>query len=122
MSKTILIADDDDKILNLIESRLKAEGYEVIKVSDGEAAIQKARTENPDLIILDVMMPKLDGTEAGRLLREDERTRRIPVIYLTALKSESDDIEDESFGVSFVLPKPFNPVDLMEKIKTLIKS
>ncbi len=120
MGKKILIVDDDVQIINILEKRLKKNGYDTIGATDGKEAIEKVQHDMPDLIILDVMMPRMDGTEVARHLREDARTRNIPIIYVTALKTEHDEPVESMFDTSPVFGKPFNSDDLMAKISELM--
>jgi len=99
---------------------LIAHGYEVLCAQDGREAIEVARAHIPSLIVLDIMMPNLDGTEAARILREDVRTKRIPIIYLTALKSREDDPILSSFEQSAVFGKPVDMHAVLAKIDELI--
>lgn len=119
MANKILVVDDDPQILKILQKRLSTSGYEVICAADGEEAVQMTRNQRPQLIILDVMMPRMDGTEAARIIREDEMTKGIPIIYLTALKSEDDDQLEGNFGNSIVLGKPIDMPKLLEKIRQL---
>ncbi len=91
--KKILVVDDDLTLREMYEERLKYDNYVVISASDGEEAIQKAQAELPDLIMLDVMMPKMNGIDVMGSLRQDERTSRIPIIVLTALIQEIDKLK-----------------------------
>lgn len=91
--KKILVVDDDLTLREMYEERLKYDGFVVIGASDGEEAIQKAQSEMPNVILLDVMMPKLNGIDVMKKLREDENTKNIPIIILTALIQEIDKIK-----------------------------
>lgn len=91
--KKILVVDDDLTLREMYEERLKYDGFVVIGASDGEEAIQKAQSELPDVILLDVMMPKLNGIDVMKRLREDDNTKNIPIIILTALIQEIDKIK-----------------------------
>ncbi len=93
-NKKILIVDDDLTLREMYEERLKYDGFVVIGASDGEEAIAKAQSESPDLILLDVMMPKLNGIDVMGKLREDDRTKNIPIIILTALIQEIDKLKN----------------------------
>lgn len=117
MGSKILIADDDVQILQMIRSRLENSGYEVITAHDGQDAVEKAKLHKPHLIVLDIMMPRMDGTEAGRILRESAATCDIPVIYITALKSRNDEPELESFEKNLVIAKPFDSNELITKVQ-----
>ncbi|MDD5217447.1 MAG: response regulator [Candidatus Omnitrophica bacterium] len=120
MGKKILVVDDDVRIVQLLEKRLTAHGFAVITAGDGREGVAKAKREMPDLIIMDIMMPEVDGTEAARMIREDAKTKNIPLIYLTALKEEHDSAVESTIGPDIVMGKPFNADELLSKIKWLI--
>lgn len=117
MPKKILIVDDETELLKAISIRLKASGYEVLTAQDGQEGLEKARNSNPDLIILDVLMPRLDGYEVCRLLKFDEKHSLIPVIMLTAKTQEVDKAMGKKVGANDYLTKPFETQDLIDKIK-----
>ncbi|MFH1360547.1 MAG: response regulator [Candidatus Omnitrophota bacterium] len=123
MSKRILVIDDEMNIVKMVQSRLKASGYDVITAIDGKDGIAKAKQEKPDLIILDIMMPQMDGYEALGKLKESEETKFIPVIMFTA-KAESDSVSQAlDLGAVDYIVKPFTPVSLLEKVaKALLTS
>ena len=116
MAKTILVVDDEPGSVLMFESVLKKRGYRVILAKDGEEAIGKAQLEKPDLIILDIVMPKIDGTEVAMLLREDDRTKNIPIFFITALIAPEDKVDPIGAG-SIVFPKPVNMTEFIEKVK-----
>lgn len=120
--KKILLVDDEESIRQLLSTRLSYAGYEVVTAQNGLEAIEKARSEAPDLIILDIMMPELDGFTVNKKLKEDEQTRNIPVIISTA-KGEVREVfrMDEKFAICAFLEKPFQVDILMEYIKKYIK-
>jgi two-component system alkaline phosphatase synthesis response regulator PhoP len=120
MTKRILVADDEQSIRMLCRVNLRASGMEVIEAADGEAALETARRELPDLILLDVMMPGLDGWAVARELGADEATREIPVIFLTA-RAESADrrLGRQLGGVGYVV-KPFDPVAIGELVEDVL--
>jgi len=121
MTKKILLIDDDPKITRLIESRLKANGYDVISSKDGKAGIEKAKKESPDLILLDIMMPEIDGYGVIEKLKKDEDTKSIPVVMLTA-KRELEDIDKSMnvYGAVGFVSKPFSPTELLQQIKNAL--
>ena len=122
MGKKILVVDDEPFIVQMVTSRLKAAGYEPISASDGEEALTKARSENPDLIILDVMMPKMDGFQVCATLKQDERYQKIPIIIFTAKGSdEARQTGLEDCGADGYMTKPFEPQAFLAKISELIK-
>lgn len=118
MTKRILAVDDDPDALAMVRMTLKTEGYSVETASSGQAGIDAARANPPDLIILDIMMPDLNGGQVARQLKADPKTSTIPIIMLTGL-NERKYIKAALFdlGVDFYIIKPFEPDDLLEKIK-----
>ncbi len=116
----ILLVDDEPNIVKIVNRRLVSEGYSVLIAMDGMTALEKARSEKPDLIILDVMLPKLSGYEVCRQLKQDTRYQKIPIIMLTALAHESDEEFGFEVGTDAYIRKPFRAQQLLEKIKELI--
>ena len=116
----ILIADDDPDILELVSFRLERAGYEVLQARNGEEAVQVAIVRRPDLAILDVMMPRLDGYEATRRLREHDETRRMPVILLTARVQEDDIARGFEAGADDYVKKPFSPQELKARVQAVL--
>ena len=121
MTAKILIVDDVAANTRLLTARLKAEYYQVMSVSDGFSAITLARTWQPDLILLDWMLPKLSGIECAKHLRANERTKNIPVIMLTARSEERDKLEGLEVGADDYIVKPFSPRELNARIKALLR-
>lgn len=115
--KKILVVDDEPELVKAIEIRLKAENYQVFTAFDGEEGLAKAREVLPDLIILDIMLPKLNGFKICRLLKFDEKYKEIPVIMLTAKTDEADKVVGKETGANEYITKPFDWDILMEKIK-----
>lgn len=118
MQKCILIVDDDQDDIVALEDTLKKNGYAVVSCDDPELAIEKARRLHFDLIILDEVMPKLFGSEVGRILSDDPKTRHIPLLFLTALKEPTDEVWGRPMNV--VLSKAQSKSDLLEAIDKLI--
>jgi DNA-binding response OmpR family regulator len=118
--KKILIVDDNLEIRKTISMRLEIENYTIITASDGEEAVSKTRDENPELIILDLMMPKMDGFEFCRMIKFDDKYKDIPIIALSALDKEEDRQRAIKNGADFCFIKPFNLDLLLVKIKDLI--
>lgn len=116
-AKRILICDDDPVILRLLEVNLEMEGYGVLTAHHGEEAFGVAEREKPDLIILDIMMPRWDGYQTAQKLKETEGTKGIPIIFLSAKAQQSDIDKGKSFGVAEYLTKPFDPTDLVEVVE-----
>jgi CheY-like chemotaxis protein len=115
--KKVLIADDDPVILRLIQVNLELEGYDVVTANNGQEAVDKATAEHPDLVILDIMMPRLDGYQACEKLKSSDETKDIPVIFLSAKAQQGDIEKGESFGVAAYLTKPFDPTELLEVVE-----
>ncbi len=120
MSKKILVVDDEADILILVKSRLENEGYKVLEAHNGEDAITIAHVNKPDLIILDIMMPGMDGVEVSNVLKEDANLKDIPIIFLTALKKKSDEDSEIPNKGNLVLGKPFEADSLLKSIRKLI--
>lgn len=119
--KKILLVDDEAALVELIKIRLEANGYTVITANDGQEALDTARQEVPDLIILDLMLPKLDGYKVCRMLKFDEKYKHIPIIMLSARAQEADKKMGETVGADGYVTKPFEPQVLLGKVKDLIK-
>jgi len=119
--KRILIVDDEEDILKVLRFRLEANNYEVLSASDGQEGLNKARSEKPDLIILDLMLPKLDGYRVCRMLKFDESYKAIPIIMFTARAQTSDKELGMEMGADAYIPKPFEPEVLLGKMKELLE-
>jgi CheY-like chemotaxis protein len=120
--RKILICDDDPVILRLLQVNLEIEGYEVVAAHNGEEAVQLATQELPDAVVLDIMMPRMDGYEACKAIKRQESTKHIPVMFLSAKAQQSDIDLGGEYGVSAYLTKPFDPTELLEVIARLTKS
>jgi len=120
-NKKILLVDDEKDLVDTVTFRLKASGYDVVTAYDGQEALTKTRTEKPDLIILDLMLPKMDGYKVCRMLKFDERYKKIPIIMFTARAQDSDKKMGEEVGADAYITKPFDPQTLLGKIKELLK-
>ena len=118
MDKKILIVDDEKNIANIIAFNLKKEGYQVVMAGDGQEGVEKAFSENPDLILLDIMMPKMDGYEACKKIREKKNT---PIIMLTARAEEVDKVLGLELGADDYVTKPFGVRELMARIKANLR-
>jgi DNA-binding response OmpR family regulator len=116
----VLVADDEEDIRELIVFRLENSGYTVIEAHDGAEALELARSERPDLAVLDVMMPKLDGYELTQRLRDDEATRRMPIILLTARSQEADVQHGFDAGADDYIRKPFSPEELRSRVQAIL--
>ena len=116
----ILAADDDPDIRELVTFRLERSGYTVLQAADGEEALALALKHTPDLAVLDVMMPKMDGFEVVRRLRAEEATKRMPIIMLTARAQDSDVEEGFESGADDYLRKPFSPQELRARVQSIL--
>lgn len=121
MKQKILIADDEPEALELVEFNLKQASFAVITAADGEEALKKAKAQLPALVVLDVMMPELDGLEVCKLLRRDPATAAMPVIMLTAKAAEIDRVLGLELGADDYLTKPFSPRELVLRVKKLLE-
>ena len=115
--KRILFVEDEPELVKALEVRFKALGYDVMSAHDGEEGLQKAREESPDIIILDIMLPKMDGYKVSRLLKFDEKYKSIPIIMLTAKAEEADKATGEETGADEYITKPFDWEFLLGKVK-----
>jgi DNA-binding response OmpR family regulator len=116
----ILVAEDSSTVRRLVATRLGADGFDVIEAEDGEQAVELATAELPALIVLDKVMPKLDGFEVIRLLRERVETRSIPIVMLTEQAGEEDVLDGLDLGVDEYMPKPFSPRELSLRVKRVL--
>src|SRR5215472_1399219 len=117
----ILIAEDSATIRRLVAARLAADGYDVVEAGDGEEALNLARSSGPDLVILDKVMPKLDGFEVVRALREDPGTQGLPIVMLTGSTDEEDVLDGLGLGVDEYMPKPFSPRELSARVRRALQ-
>ncbi len=120
MAKRILVVDDEQDIVKMVGLRLKANGYEVLSANDGQQGLETAQKEKPDLIILDVMMPKMDGYKVCGLLKKDSRFAKTPIIIFTAKAQDKDKDLGREVGANAYLTKPFDPPVLIAKVKELL--
>jgi len=118
--KRILAVDDEPHILKLVVFSLKSGGYDVLEASDGLSAISVCQAEQPDLVLMDVMMPALDGYEACRRLKSDPATAGIPVIMLTAKTQASEQKTGRDVGAAHYITKPFTPKDLVAQVREFL--
>ncbi len=121
MPNTILIVDDEPDVVDLLVFNLQKAGFKTLTARDGNAALQKARNELPALIVLDLMLPGLDGTDVCRQLKADQKTAPIPVIMLTAKAEEVDRIVGLELGADDYITKPFSPRELILRVKTILR-
>ena len=117
----VLVIDDEAPIRLLCRVNLEADGMQVLEASDGPTGLEKARNEEPDVILLDVMMPGLDGWQVAEELLNDERTRSIPIVFLTARAEVRDRARGLDLGGIDYVTKPFNPIELAPQVRELIQ-
>ncbi len=118
--KKILVVDDEPDLVETIRFPLEMEGFNVLVSYNGDDALNQARKENPDLILLDLMLPKLDGYKVCRLLKFDERYKHIPILMLTAKTQEKDKLLGKETGADEYITKPFDIDELMKKVKAYL--
>lgn len=121
VKKTVMVVDDEKDIRELIRFNLEKEGYKVISIADGEAALEEARAQRPDLIILDVMLPGIDGVEVCFKLKSDASMKAIPIVMLSAKSDESDQLVGLKIGADDYLVKPFSPKVLVAKVSAILR-
>jgi DNA-binding response OmpR family regulator len=121
MKQKILIVDDEPDALELVKVNLTNAGFFVATAEDGDEALKKARSLSPDLILLDVMLPQVDGLEVCKILRRDDATRDIPIIMLTARAAEIDRVLGLELGADDYVTKPFSPRELVLRVKALLR-
>ena len=119
--KKILVVDDEVDLVKTIQFALEAEGYQVLASYNGEDALNQSRKESPDLILLDIMLPKLDGYKVCRLLKFDKQYKHIPILMLTAKTQQKDRLLGMETGADEYITKPFDMEELTEKIKAHLK-
>ena len=119
--KKILVVDDEADLVETVRFPLEMEGFNVLVSYNGEDALNQARKEKPDLILLDLMLPKLDGYKVCRLLKFDERYKHIPILMLTAKTQEKDKILGKETGADEYITKPFDIDELMKKVKAYLQ-
>jgi two-component system, OmpR family, phosphate regulon response regulator PhoB len=118
--KTILLADDEANLRILVRTTLDDPEYCILEATDGTAALELARKERPDLLVLDWMMPGINGIEVAQALRQDPETTHIPIILLTAKGQEADKAQGHSLGTSAYIVKPFSPLELLQKVQEIL--
>ena len=118
--ETLLVVDDDPVIQKLLQVNFEMEGYQVVLAGDGLQALEKAAEVRPDLIVMDVMMPRMDGLEAAGRLKADAATASIPVIILSAKAQDADVKAGRASGADEYMTKPFDPLELLERVAALL--
>lgn len=117
----ILIVEDEEAIVEIVSQALRRHGYETASASDGDAALDKAFSLRPDLVILDLMLPKMDGWEVCRRLKAEKQTASIPILMLTARRDERDVVEGLELGADDYMKKPFSLAELAARVKALLR-
>jgi CheY-like chemotaxis protein len=116
----VMAVDDDHVIRGLLEVNLEMEGHEVVTAVDGQDALDKIRADAPDLILLDVMMPNVNGWQVAESIKADDATKHIPIVFLSARAMEADIRKGTDLGVESYVTKPFDPIDLMHLVSRLL--
>lgn len=119
--RRVLFVEDEQNLVRLVKDRLEFNNYEVIVAADGQEGLEKARKEKPDIIILDILLPKMDGYRVCRMLKFDENYKQIPIIMLTAKAQKSDEEMGLEVGADAYITKPFKAEVLLSKIEELLK-
>lgn len=119
MPLKVLVCDDERHIVRLIQVNLERQGYQVVTAFDGKEGLEKIRSEKPNLVVLDVMMPYMDGFEVLKTIRREPETENLPVIMLTAKAQDKDVFEGYHYGADMYLTKPFNPMELVTFVKRI---
>src|SRR5688500_15176795 len=117
----ILVVDDDAKIVRLVRTYLERDGFTVVTAADGAAALEAIETHQPALVVLDLMLPELDGRAVIRAVRRDEEAARTPILVLSARSSTIDRIAGLEDGADDYLPKPFSPAELVLRVKSILR-
>ena len=118
--RKVLVVDDEPDVLLLCRVNLEFEGYEVVEASDGERAMEQVRAERPDIVLLDVMMPKMDGWQVLAAIKDDPELKDIPVVMLTAKVQDQDQIRGWSSGAAEYITKPFSPLALSQVLQDVL--
>lgn len=118
--KKILVADDQPDVIQILRLKLESRGFQVIAARNGDECLKKVREEGPDLLVLDICMPGFDGSEVANKLKQDPKYRKLPIIFLTALRSQEEEQEGRAIANHLVFAKPFNPTEIADKIEELL--
>ena len=121
MPLKVLVCDDERHIVRLIQVNLERQGYNVVTAFDGKEGLEKIRAEKPNVVVLDVMMPYMDGFEVLKTIRREPETENLPVIMLTAKAQDKDVFEGYHYGADMYLTKPFNPMELVTFVKRIVQ-
>ncbi|MDQ1438494.1 MAG: hypothetical protein QOK43_2123 [Acidimicrobiaceae bacterium] len=118
---TVLVVDDDPVIQKLLQVNFEMEGYTVLTAGDGLEGVERARADNPDIIICDIMMPRMDGLEVTKTLKGDPATASIPILLLSAKAQQADVAAGQATGADDYVTKPFDPLDLLQRVAGLLE-
>lgn len=121
MAQRILVVDDDAQIARLVRTYLEKSGFAVLTAANGEDALHLIRSEKPDLVVLDLMLPDRDGWEITRIVRRDETLKALPIIMLTARVEDTDRIVGLELGADDYIPKPFNPREVVARVRAVLR-
>ena len=121
MKETVLIVEDEKDIVKMLDYNLRKEGFRIFSANNGEDGLDMARRENPDLILLDLMLPEMDGLDVCKAVKNDAKTTHIPIIILTAKAQESDKVVGLELGADDYVTKPFSPRELIARIKAVLR-
>ncbi len=121
MNPKVLVVEDDEAIAAMLKYNLKAEGFTASHAEDGDLALQMIQEDKPDIILLDWMLPNISGIEVCRRVRQNEKTRNIPIIMVTARSEESDKLMGLDYGADDYITKPFSPAELIARIKAVLR-
>ncbi len=122
MALRVLVVDDDPVIQNLLRVNFEMEGYEVIVAADGVEGLERVRSDNPDIVVCDIMMPRMDGLTVARELKADPGTAAIPILLLSAKAQEADVQAGVEAGADDYVTKPFDPLNLLERVAALLSA
>ena len=119
-ARTVLVVDDDPVIVRLLRVNFEMEGYTVVTAGDGEEGVARAHDSNPDVVVCDIMMPKMNGLEVVERLRADDATKRLPILLLSAKAQDSEIQKGLDAGADDYVTKPFDPLELVERVQAVI--
>ncbi len=122
IQKRILVVDDEPDVVKTLSKALRRQGFDVVSAADGEQALERVKDSHPDLVILDIQMPKLDGIEVLQRIKGDSQTMALPVIMLTARAGDEDMLKGYKYGANYYIPKPFKIADVLDGIKMMFQS
>ena len=122
IQRRILVVDDEPVVVKTLSKVIRRQGFDVVSAADGEEALKKVRSSNPDLVILDIQMPKLDGIEVLQRIKGSPETASLPVIMLTAKVGDEDTLKGYKYGANYYIPKPFEMDEVLQGIEMIFKS